>query len=211
MKNSISNLKSVAYGITFTICLLVQQSTYAQTAWVASMIDYEDNLNDLSYLHTETKSDYFINSIRPTKNTEKTPTAVELEAEMIAAAKEKIRIDSFELCMHLVQREKWEPARNALVHYVRSYPEPRANYQAAIYNLAMTKMNTADYLGAVKLYKEFLLERDIPLEQKQEVEFYHALLILNFNGDSGEKYMLQIAADYGHNFQTSAEGILSIR
>jgi hypothetical protein len=215
MKNLNLNPKSIAYGITFTICILLQQVTIAQMAWVDVNSALEDNLNGLPEWNRETKTDTYLDASLPNDMGEIEPNTkemeMELEAKMIAEEIEKIRVDSFELCLNLVQFERWESARNALAHYVNNYPEPRVNYNEAVYHLGMTKMKTEDYIGAVKLFKEFLLDKDVPLELKQEVEFYHALLILDSNGDSGKKYMVKIADDYGHNFQSSAEGILSLK
>jgi len=135
---------------------------------------------------------------------------VKVEELLLAKAKEQIRSDSFLLCLNLVRNFEWNKASKALKEYTMNYTEPQSDYNQALYSLGKSQINTENYLSALKTFDQ-ILNTDLAADKKQEIEFYKALIVLSTDAELGEKYMTRIADDYAHNFQSSAEGIMSLK
>jgi len=227
------NLKLLVFTL-FIVCFFHKTSTLnAQMAWVdnslgqrileqgdnwISSIDMGENYNSgLLFTNRGTDKQVDLISDRHIEIEHLVFTSLALDKEiktkenlLMAIAKERVRKESLDRCLDLMRHSKWKNARIVLADFIKKYNEPSPDYNTALYNLGKTKMNTEDYVGALETYKIFLKTDNIALEQKEEIEFYQALLISRVNEALGKKYLTRIANDYAHNFQANAEGILSI-
>ncbi len=136
----------------------------------------------------------------------------ELSPEEVEAIKlaEQYRVDTLSMGLISFKKSKWLDAKKSLFKYIDRYPEPIADFQAALYHYAKANLNNGDYATAIKGYNNFLASPNIDTKLKQEAEYELALSHLQVDAEEAKKLITKISIDPGHKYHDFAKGFLTI-
>jgi len=136
--------------------------------------------------------------------------ALDVDSDSNIEKSDKIRRDFLSIGMELYEQTEWEAAEIVMTKYLENFSMQTRRGQRALFHLALCNFNTSNYQKAASLFQKLLEMNLFENAIRQEAEYHHATIVLQFNTQEGRDYMEKIANDVDHPYDKIARGILKM-